>query len=286
MTITGAGKGRRLRGRHLAAAFAMVSAFGVPVLAAEPVVLVPHRAAYELVLSSTRGTKPIESAQGRIAMEFTGNACEGYAFNYRQVTRINDGEGTSRMSDLRSVTWEEGKGETFRFNTQSLINNAPTQATDGRAERATDGGISVSLRRPKAEKVDFAGDSIFPSHHMRLLIEAARESRTVVEAKVYDGSDGGSKLYDTTAIIGRPIAADGRPIEPAAEQAGLAAMRRWPVAISYFEPGVGERTPVYVLSFDMYENGVSGALKLDFGEFTLKGQMTRLDLLKAGECPK
>jgi hypothetical protein len=41
-----------------------------------------------------------------------------------------------------------------------------------------------------------------------------------------------------------------------------------------------------VLSFDMFENGVAGALKLDFGEFSLRGEMKRLEILKATECKK
>jgi EipB-like len=41
-----------------------------------------------------------------------------------------------------------------------------------------------------------------------------------------------------------------------------------------------------VLSFDLFENGVSGALKLDFGDFALKGELKRLELLKETECKK
>ena len=59
----------------------------------------------------------------------------------------------------------------------------------------------------------------------------------------------------------------------------MAAMPHWPVTLSYFSPGEGERTPVYVLAFDLYENGVSGALRLDYGEFSLKGELSRIDLM-------
>ncbi len=41
---------------------------------------------------------------------------------------------------------------------------------------------------------------------------------------------------------------------------------------------MGERTPIYTLSFDLYENGVSGRIKLDYGDFALAGVMTTLDL--------
>jgi hypothetical protein len=63
-------------------------------------------------------------------------------------------------------------------------------------------------------------------------------------------------------------------------------MKRWPVAISYFEQGKKDGAPAYVLSFDLYENGVSRALKLDYGDFVLAGEMTQLDILPTKTCSK
>jgi EipB-like len=86
-----------------------------PAVAADGLPLVPHRAAYELTLHSTRG-KGVTTVSGRIGLEFTGNACEGYATNFRQVTEISDGEGKSRSSDMRLTTFEGGDGKLLRFN--------------------------------------------------------------------------------------------------------------------------------------------------------------------------
>ena len=66
----------------------------------------------------------------------------------------------------------------------------------------------------------------------------------------------------------------------------LKAMKRWPVAVSYFEPGKRDGQPLYVLSFDLYENGVSRALVLDYGDFILKGDMKELTLQPAANCKK
>jgi expansin (peptidoglycan-binding protein) len=63
-------------------------------------------------------------------------------------------------------------------------------------------------------------------------------------------------------------------------------MARWPVTLSYFTQGKGEQTPVYVLSFDLYENGVSRALRLDYGDFALKGDMQSLELLPDKGCQR
>ena len=68
-------------------------------------------------------------------------------------------------------------------------------------------------------------------------------------------------------------------------------MTRWPVTISYFEqqdegkPRIGEQTPVYAIAFELYENGISRALMLDYSDFTLSGKLTSLELKKAKPCP-
>jgi len=65
-------------------------------------------------------------------------------------------------------------------------------------------------------------------------------------------------------------------------------MTRWPVTISYFDRTAGEKsgeqTPVYAITFELYENGVSRALVLDYGDFVLTGEMTSLELKDAKPC--
>jgi hypothetical protein len=247
--------------------------------------LAPHRAAYELTLLSSRG-KGVATASGRIGLEFTGNACEGYATTFRQITEISDGEGKSLNNEMRLTTFEGGDGKLLRFNSEKRSNGPAAEVTRGQAERADDGGLSIDIRQPKQTKIDVDGVAIFPTDHMIRLIAAAKRGDRIMEVRLYDGSDGGEKVYDTTAVIGNQVPVGGRQVEEASEKAGLKTMARWPVSISYFEPGNGERTPVYVLSFDLFENGVSGTLKLDFGEFALKGELKRLEILKETECKK
>jgi hypothetical protein len=60
------------------------------------------------------------------------------------------------------------------------------------------------------------------------------------------------------------------------------------VTISYFDHAVaensGEQTPVYAITFELYENGISRALLLDYGDFVLTGEMTSLEIKDAKPC--
>jgi hypothetical protein len=256
-------------------------------LAAEEAIrLAPHRAIYDLSLAKSTGSRSVESARGRIAFDFTGDACGGYALKYRQVTVLESAETGARTSDLRTVTFEDGDGKALQFRTDSE-SGSKQETVEGQAERQGDAGITVRLKQPKRDTVRFDGEIVFPTAHMKRLIEAARAGQTTLTIKVFDGSEDGRKLYDTLAVIGRRIE-PGKvdTLEAAAHQEGLARLARWPVTLSYFTAGEGERTPVYVLSFDMYENGVSRALLLDYGEFALKGDMQTLELLPESACQR
>lgn len=255
---------------------------------AAPLHLVAHRAVYDIALVPEK-SKGVSNAGGRIAFEFSGNACEGYVLNFRQVTRIDDGEGRTKVMDMRSATWEGGDGKQFHFNLKNLVDNHPQQQADGTAERGSDGGVSVSLKQPRRIKLDLPSEPVFPTEHTRRLLAAASAGERTLEVPIYDGSDGGEKYYDTTSVIGKMIdpATTEERLEPAVKEAGYANERRWPVTVSYFDTGKsGDRTPVYVMSFDLLENGVYSNIRFDFDDFSLAARMSQFEKLKEETCQK
>jgi hypothetical protein len=251
--------------------------------------LAPHVAVYDLTLTSSRGKRSLEGVRGRIVYDFSGSACEGYALNFRQVTELDSGEGKVALSDLRTATWEEGEGKSFRFKSQNYMDSKQIGDIDGRADRGK-GSVAVKLSKPGDKKFD-AGKVVFPTEHMRLLIEAAKAAKTLLEIAVYDGSESGEKIYQSLSVIGRRIEAEKKPEDAAAAKDVLTGLARWPVTISYFDKAEkkaddqpGEQTPVYAISFEMYENGISRALRLDYGDFVIDGKMSSLEVKKARAC--
>jgi hypothetical protein len=273
------------------AAGAMVAAHGAA-RAQGPgasVSLAPHIAIYDLKLTSSRGKRAIESVRGRIVYDFSGSACDGYALNFRQVTELDSGEGKVALSDLRTATWEEGDGNSFRFQSQNFMDRQRISEVDGKADRAKE-DVAIKLSKPEDKKFS-AGKVVFPTEHMRLLIEAARAGKTLLEVAVYDGSESGEKIYQSLSVIGRRIAPDKKPEDAAADKDALAGLPRWPVTISYFDKAEkkadnepSEQTPIYAITFEMYENGISRSLKLDYGDFVIDGKMSSLEVKPAKAC--
>ena len=282
--------------RSLILGFCMaVVAAGQPAAAAPPadrVLLSPHRAVYDLKLAKARGSRGIEGVRGRILYDFSGSACEGYQLQVRQVSELDSGEGKAALSDLRSTTWEDGDGKKFRFNSENLFNQRRTDIVDGHADR-NETDVAVSLSKPKERNFTVPNTAVFPTEHMRRIIAAAREGKSVLEFPVYDGSESGEKLYNTLTIIGHLIEpGDKAPNDASAKVPSLAKLARWPVTISYFDKTEkkkseqsGEETPVYSITFEPFENGISRSLILDYTDFTISGEMTSLEMKNSKPCP-
>ena len=273
----------------LAVMAALGSALAAP--PADKVLLAPHRAVYDLKLTKSRGSGGIEAVRGRILYDFSGNACDGYELQFRQVSELDSGEGKTALSDLRSTTWEDGTAKTFRFNSQNLRNDQTTDRVDGLAERNAK-TVAISLSKPKDMNFTVPENAVFPIEHMRRIIVAAREGKSILEFPVYDGSETGEKLFNTLTVIGKAIGPGVKPADDAsAKIPEMSKLIRWPVTISYFEQRdqkddrSGEQAPVYTISFELFENGISRALVLDYADFTIKGELTSLDLKKPKPCP-
>jgi EipB-like len=272
----------------LIAAAALIGSFGAQrATALTPAgELASHRAVYELKLAHTRGNSPAVAARGRILYDFSGSACEGYALQFRQVSELDNGEGKVSLSDLRSTTWEDGAAKKFIFKSQNYLNETLIDSVDGQAERQHD-KVAVSLTRPAAKTFDLEAAMVFPTDHMRRIIEAAREGKNILELPIYDGSEKGEKVYNTLTVIGPAIAPNERvPTDAAAGSQALAGLKRWPVTVSYFDKTAsgGDQAPVYAIKFELYENGVSRALMLDYNDFAISGELTSIELRESAPC--
>ena len=254
-----------------------------PAQAGAGVPFLPHQALYELSLVKSRGSSPVNSARGRILYNCTGNACNGYTSDFRQVSELDLGEGKVTLSDLRSTAWEDGAGKSYRFKIDSRMNDQPSSPVDGIAERTGD-HITVKLKLPEAKTFTLDGATVFPTEQIKRIIAAAREGKSLLELSVYDGSDNGEKVYNTLTVIGAPVAADKAAAKPDASTASdeLKTMTRWPVTVSYYDRDAkrteGEQTPVYAMSFELYENGVSRSLVLDYNDFVIAGALGKFDV--------
>ena len=204
------------------------------------------------------------------------------------MSELEVGEGKTTLSDLRSTSWEDGAGKSYRFKIDSRMNDTDSSPVDGIAERSGD-HITVTLKQPEAKTFTLDGSTVFPTEQIRRIIAAAREGKSLLELTVYDGSDNGEKVYNTLTVIGQPIPEDRTASpDPSTTDEHMKSLKRWPITVSYFDRDAqqkeGEQTPVYAMSFELYENGVSRQLVLDYIDFVISGAMGKFDVKDSKPC--
>ena len=256
---------------------------------AQPPHLATHRAVYRLTLGDTGPGSNVTDIRGQLVYDFQGSACQGYTLNTRLITEVIDRDGKPSVSDIRSESWEDASGEHFRFQTSQYADGKLAESTKGTARRVPHhpDNVAVRLEKPQRTGLTLTGNILFPTQHSLTLLKAALAGQTRVQADIYDGSEKGTKMYETSSLIGAPLELSANSQLPAIKNSGaLDSIPSWPIVVSYYEQTPKkDGLPAYEISFRMYANGVSRKLKLDYGTFSLDGELASIEFLETKPCP-
>ncbi len=244
---------------------------GAPVYA---VPLVQHRAVYDLKLTNASERSGILGITGRMVYEIRGSACDGYTVRFRYVTQSSTRDA-SQVTDQQTTTFEDADGKSFSFATKSYTDQALDKELRGNATREAE-GVKIQIDKPEAKTFELKPTQ-FPTQHLLDLIARAKTGETFYETSIFDGSEEADRAMTTTVIVGKQADATSTDPEFKALKT-LSGEKYWPVDIAYFDENQegGEDTPEYRISFKLYENGLTRDLDMDYGDFTIHGQLVDL----------
>src|SRR5262245_3759873 len=82
-----------------------------------------HRAVYDLKLERTAEGSNVSGVDGRMVLELTGSACEGWSTSFRRVIEMRPTEGETSLFDNQVAAWESGDGLSMQLNDKQFVNN-------------------------------------------------------------------------------------------------------------------------------------------------------------------
>jgi hypothetical protein len=268
--------------RASAAAFAAVACAwsGAAPAHADVAALVPHRGVYDLSLKRADDKSGITGAQGRMVIEVKGGTCEGWTIDFRMVNQFTTESG-SRLLDIRSSTFESLDGREMRYSERQFVDNRLEEETMLSVTAGVDGKPGQGkIEKPEPKAFELPPGAMFSVAHQMRLVEAARRGETRDANIVFDGSDAEKSMQVISFFGPKGAVAQGAP-KP------LQGLAVWPVSVSYYGlgPAGTNETPDYQVQMQLYDNGVSGDLTLDYGDFALEAHLTRVDLIDPPKCP-
>jgi hypothetical protein len=266
-----------------------IASMGIVHAASDDLEMAPHRAFYVLELDEAEERSGVQAVSGRMVIEITGSACDGWAVNVRFANAFTVQRGEQRVLDNADSYFESGDGKLLRFSSRQYVNGKLSKETNGTARLDFKDGVSaggdVKLKMPKAGSFNLPKNTIFPLAHTERLLKLARKGEVFDQVKIYDG-DAEQSVYFTSSVIGKRKEA----LENASGALkALDKIAYWPINVSYYDSKTeayagGEQVPSHQVGFALFANGVSGDLTIDYGDFSLKGELSKLEMLEIVSC--
>lgn len=252
--------------------FVLILALALPALSAKAAMLQPHRASYGLSLDRADATSGIAGVEGGLVVEWA-RTCDGWRGHQRLAFTTMAAEGNRTPFDFKFTSWEAYDALRFRFTIENMIGGAVESRYEGEAQLDGEGGTGRAFFQiPERRQVDLPAGTMFPVKHMQLLLAVAEAGGSLRSDRVFDGSG-----FDALSEVTTQIGADRQPDDPARGQ--------WPLSMAYFRYAQPfEALPDFEVEMDLNDTGVMSTVRLNYGEFVLRGSLIQVEVLPAPLC--
>lgn len=268
-----------LAGRGTAFVAAVLFAGGLPAQpAATP--LQSHRAVYSMSLASTPNRSEVVSADGRMLYRFA-RSCDGWTVENRTVLRLGYEDDRDVDTVWTFASWESLDGLNFSFHARYEQDGQTIERLDGEARLDGPGkGGRVEFTRPEERTVELPPGTVFPTQHVRLLIDAAERGNKTLAKVVFDGASIDNP-YFVNGVFGPLKTADA---ERLAKAAGLPVLPSWWTRMAFFPVDNDEPVPEFEISADYRSDGIADNVVQYFREFALRLRLRELSSIPPPEC--
>ncbi len=236
--------------------------------------LAPHRAVYDMRLGTAGHNSGVIDIRGSMIME-TSESCDGWETTQRIRLRFTHNDSDETDSDSSFTSSESRDGLNYRFTTRNLQDGELDDEFTGEAalERANGPGKAV-FTEPQEEEFKLPPGTVFPTTHMSKLIDRAVAGENIIAFKVFDGSrlEG---AFDVNAVITGTQAKTALSIDNPL----LKDQKTWVMRLAFFSTKKNVADPEYEIVVELQANGVTRAITLDYGDFTVIGVLQDIQTL-------
>jgi len=236
--------------------------------------LASHRGVYTLTLDRARENAGIVDVSGAMLFELI-DACESWTTRQRFTMTLRNREGTELETGSDYATLESMDGRTLRFSLTQVTQGVVSSRVVGQAELGPDGSGVARYSEPEVKELPIPPGTLLPNTHTIATLNAARAGQRLLVAPIFDGTTADGAQQTTTVM------SPWQGPQPVPEAPSLSTLGSSRMRIAFFEPNGeqagGARTPSYEVSLRYFENGVADDMIMDFGDFTVRAKLMKLE---------
>ena len=244
-----------------------VMAGAMPSFAAD---LASHQITYQLRLAEADPETAIQDIKGKTVYKVV-RECDGWKSgeDYLMQMQFEDGNEVYIASLFES--YENVEDGLFSFTIDERSNYEKPLTFDGYAERLGQNRGQAYFSIEPETGLELPEDTFFPVAQTFEILKRAQAGDKFFNSHIFFGAKPDDALKKTTIIIGQLTTAEKRDIT-----SDLLLDSYYPVQVAYFDPKSTSSLPSYEISFHMQLNGVVPYYAIDYGDFTLRANMSAI----------
>lgn len=241
--------------------------------------LAPHQATYRMSLAPGSTTMDIAAADG-VMVYRASRECAGWAVENHTIIRYAHTDGTSVQDKWTFLSWEGDDGLSYRFRVLHEANEE-TDRIEGTASLETAGGPGMATyTAPEDLEVDLPAGTLFPTEHLRRLLQAARAGEKMFTRVVFDGTSEDNPYLINVVIA--PVRDRASP--PLAEAAGAPPAAAFWTRGAFFPYYGDAELPEFEMTIQLRDDGIAELMDQTFGDLSLRGKLMKVEMLGAPDC--
>jgi hypothetical protein len=235
-------------------------------------------------LGGIRNGGNISDVSGHMLFEWR-DVCDGWAIQQHMQLHFSYTDGDDQDVTSSELTWESKDGKQYSFNIRRVTNGKETENYNGKAGLNSDGSGSVTYSTPEGKTAKLPAGSLFPSAHTALILQEAARGENLFSRRVFDGSDEDGSSDISAFISPAQAVADEARLDPSLKGNALLAEAAWPVHMAFFKINGDTPEPDYEMDLTLLPNGIARHMKIDYGDFSVIGDLKEVIPLPAPNCP-
>ena len=242
----------------------------------------PHRALYQVTLSSVNSGGQLVDISGKMYFEWK-KSCDSWTTDHRSSLVYEYSDGTTSRINSDFASYETLDGKTLSFSSKRDNNGVPFEEFRGHANLASDDSGDAQYTIPGNLNFKLPKNTFFPMAHTHEILEAAKKGQKFFNASLFDGSDDqgpqqvnvfiGDKI-DPLTTVNMTKSIDKTLLNSPAHRMRLA----------FFPSEDNDGNADYEMDLVALDNGVVSDIKIIYDTFTITQKLVALEKIDAPAC--
>ena len=238
--------------------------------------IVSHKGYYDLEFLTDEAPSVVEGGSGKSSF-LLEKQCKGWALKETFVInfKLNNKDNSKNFSIFSS--FEDFTAKNFSFEHLDKNDFEKEKFYSGYVKKNKN-VLDGMIFDKKNEKLTFNKDILFPTEHLKILLENAKKNINFHTAKVFFGSDKDNLVKIVSSFIGKKINSD------VSIENDLLKKQVWPIQLSFYNLNQKNPDPNTKVIAYVDESGIAHSYTVDYGSYRMKGKLVGIEKVSKLKC--